>query len=79
MERTAQFIKVWFWRRNNRAVQPTVKNGSSTLDTSKFGVPFAIFVSDKCPIDQYFGEHHIIINLTLCTCFTLALNQFASG
>jgi hypothetical protein len=33
LERTHDFIKVWFWSRNNKSVPDDVKNGASSVET----------------------------------------------
>ncbi|KAF8679935.1 glycoside hydrolase family 16 protein [Rhizoctonia solani] len=66
MERTSTYIKVWFWPRNSGAVPSQVRNGASSIDTSTWGRPFALFVNSSCNIASKFGPENIIINLTFC-------------
>jgi len=66
VERTASFIKVWFWSRNDAAVPPAVRKGYFFVNTDSWGTPSAFFPNDSCDIQQHFNEHNIIINLTLC-------------
>ncbi|KAF8708398.1 glycoside hydrolase family 16 protein, partial [Rhizoctonia solani] len=66
MERTSSYIKVWFWPRNSGAVPSQVRNGASSIDTSTWGRPFALFVNSSCNIASKFGPENIIINLTFC-------------
>ncbi|CAE6444172.1 unnamed protein product, partial [Rhizoctonia solani] len=47
MERTSNYIKVWFWPRNSATVPAQVKNGASSIDTSSWGTPFASFVNNS--------------------------------
>lgn len=82
MERTTDFIKVWFWARNDNSVPSDVK-GSTAVDTdnwvllpldydfaidfiTKQGTPAAAFPNTSCDMSEFFEEHNIIINLTLC-------------
>jgi hypothetical protein len=66
MERTNDFIKVWFWPRSSNRVPTDVRNGESTVDTANWGIPQAVFPSTSCPIRTKFGPHNIVINLTFC-------------
>ncbi|KIM26096.1 glycoside hydrolase family 16 protein [Serendipita vermifera MAFF 305830] len=68
MERTPEYIKVWFWSRQDSANVPLdVKEiDQGQIDTSGWGVPFAFFPNTNCDISSKFAEHNIIINLTFC-------------
>ncbi|KAK7036466.1 hypothetical protein VNI00_011663 [Paramarasmius palmivorus] len=67
VERNNDFIKVWFWARNDGSVPGDVRNGASNVNTDGWGTPVAYFPSTgSCNIAQKFGAHHIIINLTFC-------------
>lgn len=69
MERTATSINMWFWARNDTTVPDEVKaagNSTKTIDPSKWGKPYANFVSNNCDIQNQFQPQNIIINLTLC-------------
>ncbi|KAF5313915.1 hypothetical protein D9619_013046 [Psilocybe cf. subviscida] len=66
IERTSQFIKIWFWPRNSGSVPSDVKNGASKANTDAWGTPTAFFPNNSCNIPQFFSAHNIIINLTLC-------------
>ncbi|KAF8152572.1 glycoside hydrolase family 16 protein [Crassisporium funariophilum] len=66
IERTTTYIKVWFWARNNANVPAEVKNGAASTNPNNWGVATAYFPNTSCNIPQFFAEHNIIINLTLC-------------
>ncbi|KAH9850499.1 laminarinase [Lenzites betulinus] len=66
MERTTSFIKVWFWSRTDGSVPSDVSSGSTSINTDNWGTPYAFFPSQSCDLTSHFGEHNIIINLTLC-------------
>ncbi|KZV65238.1 glycoside hydrolase family 16 protein [Peniophora sp. CONT] len=77
MERDDSGIKVWFWSRSDDKVPDEVVNGADNIDTSTWGQPHANFPSTDCNINQHFGEHNIVINLTFCG--DLAGSQYASS
>jgi len=64
MERTDDFLKVWFWARNGDS--PPSDIGAGSLDTDNWGEPTAYFPNTDCDIASHFSENNIIINLTLC-------------
>jgi len=66
IERTTTYIKVWFWSRNDGTVPAEVKNGGSQTNPNNWGEPVAYFPNTSCNFPQFFQEHNIIINLTLC-------------
>ncbi|KAG8934496.1 hypothetical protein FRC02_009843 [Tulasnella sp. 418] len=66
MERTSTRINLWFWGRNEANIPAEVRNGASTINTSRWGTPYANFVNNNCDISSKFGPNNIIINLTLC-------------
>ncbi|TFK63709.1 nucleophile-disabled Lam16a mutant holds Laminariheptaose in A cyclical conformation [Pluteus cervinus] len=67
MERNNDFIKVWYWARNNPSVPREVSSGASSINTDGWGQPDALFPSsDQCKIGDHFGQNNIIINLTFC-------------
>ncbi|KAF9003020.1 concanavalin A-like lectin/glucanase domain-containing protein [Cyathus striatus] len=66
VERSATYIKVWFWARNDGSVPAEVKNGASTVNPDNWGVPAAYFPNTSCDFPSHFSAHNIIINLTLC-------------
>ncbi|KAF9475567.1 2 beta-glucanase [Pholiota conissans] len=69
LERTNDHISVWFWPRNATVIPNEIEdvNGDTfTLSTTKWGTPAAYFPNTDCNMKKYFGEHNIIINLTLC-------------
>jgi len=65
MERTSDFVNVWFWPRNGNPPSD-MNSGSSTIDTDNWGTPAANFPNTDCNLDEHLGNHNIIINLTLC-------------
>ena len=67
MERTTNYINLWFWARNDATVPASVSSGAGSVDTRTFGEPYANFVNNSCNMNTYFGPEAIIINLTLCT------------
>lgn len=68
MERTPDYIKVWFWPRSNSHVPSDVRDiEMQTVDTSKWGSPRAHFLANRhCDLESKFGMHSIVINLTFC-------------
>ncbi|TEB15517.1 glycoside hydrolase family 16 protein [Coprinellus micaceus] len=66
VERTTQFIKVWFWSRNNPSVPVDIKNRGVQVNTDSYGTPAAHFPNTQCDLERFFKRHFIIINLTLC-------------
>ncbi|KAI0081946.1 putative laminarinase [Panus rudis PR-1116 ss-1] len=66
MERTNNFIKVWFWPRNAGNVPSDVRNGGSNVNTDSWGTPTAFFPNTNCDIGSHFGPNNVIINLTFC-------------
>lgn len=68
MERTTNFVNVWFWARNDPAVPDVLKTPTSTgqINTAHLGTPYANFVNANCDIASKFGPNNIIINLTFC-------------
>ncbi|KII86820.1 glycoside hydrolase family 16 protein [Plicaturopsis crispa FD-325 SS-3] len=67
VERTAAFIKVWFWSRNSTSVPKDVSSGSKSVNPSNWGTPQGYWPnSSTCDIATHFGPHHILINIDLC-------------
>ncbi|KAF8970935.1 glycoside hydrolase family 16 protein [Flammula alnicola] len=66
IERSSTYIKVWFWARNDGSVPAEVQNPGQQTNPNNWGVPAAYFPNTSCSISQFFQEHNIIINLTLC-------------
>lgn len=66
MERTANFINVWFWARNDPSVPADISSGASQVNPAHWGTPYANFVNNNCDINSKFGPHNLIINLTFC-------------
>ncbi|KAF8803219.1 glycoside hydrolase family 16 protein [Phlegmacium glaucopus] len=65
IERTTTFIKVWFWARNDNSVPLDIKS-DLFVNTDSWGTPTAAFPDTSCDIPEFFQEHNIVINLTLC-------------
>ncbi|KAJ7911285.1 hypothetical protein B0H13DRAFT_2328503 [Mycena leptocephala] len=59
MERTGDFIRIWFWLRDDHRVPHDVAKGS------RKGVSAADFPNDSCDLADW-ALHNIIINLTFC-------------
>ncbi|KAE9401830.1 glycoside hydrolase family 16 protein [Gymnopus androsaceus JB14] len=66
MERTLEFIQVWFWPRASRTVPSVVRNGSPIVETQNWGTPQAYFPNTQCDLATEFGPNQIIFDLTLC-------------
>ncbi|THU91896.1 glycoside hydrolase family 16 protein, partial [Dendrothele bispora CBS 962.96] len=66
VERTDDFIKIWFWARDDILVPPEVRFGLDFVVTDTWGKPEAFFPNTMCDIEKLFGDHNIIINLTFC-------------
>ncbi|KAJ7138585.1 glycoside hydrolase family 16 protein [Mycena filopes] len=67
IERTRDFISVWFWPRNPAdAVPLDVRLGGLIVDTTFWGTPAAHFPNTHCDLAHFFDANNIIINLTFC-------------
>ncbi|KJA15430.1 glycoside hydrolase family 16 protein [Hypholoma sublateritium FD-334 SS-4] len=66
IERTNDYINVWFWTRNGGTVPSDVSSGASQVNTGNWGTPSAAFPDTSCNIPEFFQEHNIIINIDLC-------------
>ncbi|KZT63997.1 glycoside hydrolase family 16 protein [Daedalea quercina L-15889] len=66
LERTAEFIRVWFWSRNDTSIPSDITSGASTINTGKWGTPIALFPNTDCNFASVFQRNNIIINLTFC-------------
>ncbi|KZT64040.1 glycoside hydrolase family 16 protein [Daedalea quercina L-15889] len=66
MERTAEYIRVWFWARNQDGIPSDITGGASSVDTDDWGTPIAYFPDTSCDIGKVFSENNIIIDLTFC-------------
>jgi len=75
VERTDEFIKIWFWPRHS---QPPVDVliGSPYVNTAAWGTPTANYPNTSCDLKSHFGKNYILINLTFCGGF--AGNNFNS-
>ncbi|KIY67851.1 glycoside hydrolase family 16 protein [Cylindrobasidium torrendii FP15055 ss-10] len=76
MEKTAEFIKVWFWARDDLWVPEDVREGEDVVKPAFWGIPMAHFPNTQCDMDKFFGPQNIIINLTFCG--DLAGNTYAN-
>jgi hypothetical protein len=65
-ERTENYIKVWFWARDDEDVPADVRDNTGNVGPDNWGTPVALFVSDNCELDKKFGPNKFVINLTLC-------------
>ncbi|KAH8086636.1 putative laminarinase [Cristinia sonorae] len=66
MERTDNFIKVWFWPRSAGNVPAEVRSGALGINTDSWGRPSAFFPNTQCDLKVHFGPNNVIINLTFC-------------
>ncbi|KAF9233225.1 glycoside hydrolase family 16 protein [Melanogaster broomeanus] len=66
MERTNDYISIWFWERHSRSVPSEVAFGAPTINTSNWGTPAAYFPNTDCDLATHFDANNIIINLTFC-------------
>lgn len=66
LERTDDYISVWFWDRNNWLTPLDVWLGSPIVDTSRWGTPAAYFSNTDCDLATHFGPNNIIVDLTFC-------------
>ncbi|KAJ7692219.1 2 beta-glucan [Mycena rosella] len=78
MERTSDFIYVWFWARGDSSVPSDVAAGGSTVDTQFWGTPSAAFPNTSCDIGA-FVAHNIIIHLTFCGAWAGDASVYASS
>ncbi|KAH9939823.1 endo-1,3(4)-beta-glucanase-like protein [Amylocystis lapponica] len=66
LERTAEFLSVWFWARTDGSVPSVVSGASGTIDTSELGTPQAYFPNTQCDLADHFSNNNIIVDITLC-------------
>ncbi|KAG8896343.1 hypothetical protein FRB99_008929, partial [Tulasnella sp. 403] len=69
MERSASFISVWFWSRNDTSVPDEVRNAAGSknkVNPASWGTPYANFVNNGCDFDGKFKPQNIIFSLGLC-------------
>ncbi|KAG0703323.1 glycoside hydrolase family 16 protein [Suillus ampliporus] len=67
MERTLDYIKVWFWERSDASVPLDVLSRAWIIDTNHWGTPGAYFPNNtQCDLKSHFGANNIIIDLTFC-------------
>ncbi|KAF7328351.1 Glycoside hydrolase family 16 protein [Mycena venus] len=66
MERTEDFIRIWYWPRDDHRVPHDVLKGARKVRTHNWvGIPAADFPNDSCDLAEW-APHNIIINLTFC-------------
>ncbi|KAN0078477.1 glycoside hydrolase family 16 protein [Tylopilus felleus] len=66
MERTNDYISIWFWERGDTSAPSDMTSGAATIDTSNWGTPAAYFPNSDCDLATHFDANNIIINLTFC-------------
>ncbi|KAH7098296.1 2 beta-glucan [Auriculariales sp. MPI-PUGE-AT-0066] len=66
VERSNDYIKVWFWGRNDGAVPGEVRDNVQGVNPDTWGQPTALFDSSQCPLNDKFGPNKIVINTSLC-------------
>ncbi|KAH7908753.1 glycoside hydrolase family 16 protein [Hygrophoropsis aurantiaca] len=66
IERTTDYISIWFWERGDASAPTDATTGASTVDTSNWGTPAAYFPNTDCDLATHFDANNIIINLTFC-------------
>ncbi|KAG0703028.1 glycoside hydrolase family 16 protein [Suillus ampliporus] len=66
MERTNDYINVWFWERYDKFAPFDATTGAWIIDTSLWGTPAANFPNTDCDLASHFDANNIIINLTFC-------------
>ncbi|EAU81588.1 endo-1,3(4)-beta-glucanase [Coprinopsis cinerea okayama7 len=78
MERNDDFIKIWFWSRQDPNVPEDVKNPVWNVAPSNWGTPSAYFPGDSCNMSDFFAPHWIVINLTLCGDWAGTVYQYSN-
>ncbi|KAG6380032.1 glycoside hydrolase family 16 protein [Boletus reticuloceps] len=68
IERTNNYISIWFWERGDASAPSDATSGAATIDTSNWGTPAAYFPNTDCDLATHFAANGIIINLTFCEC-----------
>ncbi|KAG6333764.1 hypothetical protein ID866_5326 [Astraeus odoratus] len=66
VERTNDYISIWFWGRSDQSVPVEVTMAASAINTSNWGTPAAYFSNIDCNLASLFGSNNIIINLSFC-------------
>jgi len=67
MERSPAGVSIWFWARFDKSVPKSISNGTSTLNTTQFGMPIANFPnSTTCNFESEFNAHHLLLDIALC-------------
>ncbi|KAI0953730.1 hypothetical protein AcW1_007877 [Taiwanofungus camphoratus] len=66
IERTAEFISIWFWARFDKGVPSEVSGGAKAVNPSQWGTPIANFPNTDCDLASQFKDNNIIVDLTLC-------------
>lgn len=57
-------VKIWLLHRDS--IPSDVLAGNPNPDSPEWPLPSAIFSTDSCEYDKYFGDQTVIINTTLC-------------
>ncbi|KAN0130624.1 glycoside hydrolase family 16 protein [Lactarius tabidus] len=57
-------ISIWFFERQK--IPSSISRGSTSVDTSTFGVPVANFPATGCTIDTFFEPQNLVFDITLC-------------
>ncbi|KAF8839837.1 glycoside hydrolase family 16 protein [Paxillus ammoniavirescens] len=66
VERTATYISIFFWERDDASVPRQVSHPGQTVNPSTWGIPAAYFPNTECDFTTHFAPHHIMISLTFC-------------
>ncbi|KAF9479575.1 glycoside hydrolase family 16 protein [Pholiota conissans] len=66
MERTADHVKVWFWKRKDHFIPVDVLHSGPLVNPLQWGTPAAYFPNTSCDMEEFLTAHNILINLTLC-------------
>ena len=72
MQWTSQFIKIWFFSRNN--IPQCIKDGHP--DVTQFGKPQVMFSGAQCDIDSHFKEHRLVFDTDFCGSWGGAVYQY---
>ncbi|KAF8597916.1 hypothetical protein BDV93DRAFT_499233 [Ceratobasidium sp. AG-I] len=59
-------VNVWFWGRDDPSVPEQVRFGHKHVRTETWGIPEAMFTAENCDMDEHFGLHEIVFDLTFC-------------
>ena len=59
-------VSVWFWGRDDLSVPDQVRYGHKHVRTVTWGIAEAVFSAENCDMEEYFGLHEIVFDLTFC-------------